>query len=73
MSDEIEEINRRFGTVDRTGSTLDDLRVRVNCYENDIGRFEKTSQARLDTFALTKPSGGNIPDPHVLWGTQWPI
>ena len=29
LSDEIEGINRRFGTVDRTGNTLDDLRVRV--------------------------------------------
>ena len=27
---EIEEINRRFGTVDRTGNTLDNLRVTVN-------------------------------------------
>ena len=35
LSDEIEEINRRFGTVDRTGNTLDDLREKVNCYEND--------------------------------------
>ena len=47
LSDEIEEINRRFGTVDRTGSTLDDLRVRVNCHKNDMadlrGQVERGS------------------------------
>ena len=41
LSDEIEEINRRFGTVDRTGSTLDNLRVRVNCYENDMADLRR--------------------------------
>ena len=70
LSDEIAEVNRRFGTVDRTGSTLDDLRVKVNCYENDMPDLRRQGRARLDTFTLTKPAGGNIPDPHVLWGTQ---
>ena len=32
LSYEIEEINRRFDTVDHTGNTLDDLRVRVDYY-----------------------------------------
>ena len=41
LSDEIEEINRRFGTVDRAGSTLDDLRVKVNCYENDMADLRR--------------------------------
>ena len=63
---EIEELNRRFGSVDRTGDTLDDLRVRANCYENETADL----RTRLDTFAFTKPTGGNIPDPHVLWGAQ---
>ena len=36
LSYEIEEINRRFGTVDHTGNTLDDLRVRVDCHENEM-------------------------------------
>ena len=36
LKDEIEEINRRFGAIDRTGNTLDDLRVRVNCHDNDM-------------------------------------
>ena len=36
LKDEIEEINRRFGAIDPTGNSLDDLRVRANCHENDI-------------------------------------
>ena len=35
LSDEIEEINRRFDSLDRTGSTLDGSRVRVDYYENE--------------------------------------
>ena len=38
---EIEEINRRFGAVDRTGDTLDDLRVRVNCCENEMADLRR--------------------------------
>ena len=41
LSDEIEEINRRSGTVDRTGNTLDDLRVKVNSCENDMADFRR--------------------------------
>ena len=41
LSDEIEEINRKSGTVDRTGYTLDDLRVRVNCCENDMADLRR--------------------------------
>ena len=41
LNDEIEEINRRFGTVDRTGSTVDDLGVKVNCYENDMADLRR--------------------------------
>ena len=36
LSDEIEEINRRFDSLDRTGNTLDDFRVRVGYYENEM-------------------------------------
>ena len=38
---EIEEITRRFGAVDRTGDTLDNLRVRVNCYENEMAYLRR--------------------------------
>ena len=41
LSYEIEEINRRFDTVDRTGDTLDDFRVRVDCYENEMADLRR--------------------------------
>ena len=50
LSYEIEEINIRFDTVDRTGNTLDHLRVRVDYYENeiaDLGRQVERGSAPL--------------------------
>ena len=41
LKDAIEEINRRFGAIDRTGNTLDDLRVRANCHDNDIADLRR--------------------------------
>ena len=38
---EIEEISRRFDTVDRTCNTLDDFRVRVDCYENEMAYLRR--------------------------------
>ena len=64
LSDEIEEISRRFDTVDRTGDTLDDFRVRVDCYENEMADLTKqvergstplptqNQQAGTDRFAI---------------------
>ena len=34
LSDEIEEMNRRFDSLDRTGNILDDFRVRVDYHAN---------------------------------------
>ena len=36
LSDDIEEINRRFDTVDHTGDTLEDLRMGVDNNENEM-------------------------------------
>ena len=36
LSYKIEEINRRFDTLDRTGGTLDDFRVRVDHCESEM-------------------------------------
>ena len=41
VSEEIEEINRRFDTVDRTVNTLDDFRVRVDYYENEMADLRR--------------------------------
>ena len=66
-SDEIEEINKRFVTVDRTGSTLDDLRARVNCYENDVADLRRqvergstllpSQNQQAETFPIPMYSG----------------
>ncbi|CAN0263617.1 unnamed protein product, partial [Ascophyllum nodosum] len=63
LSDEIEEINRRFGTVDRTGNALDDLRVRVNCYENDMADLRR--QVKRGSTPLPPPNqqAGTFPIP----------
>ena len=69
LSDEIEEINRRFDTVDRTGNTLDDFRVRVDYYENEMADLRRqiergsaplpsqNQQAGADTFPIPMYSG----------------
>ena len=69
LSDEIEEINRRFDSLDRTGNTLDDFRVRVDYYEmkmTDLRRqVERDStplppqnkQAGTDRFPIPMYSG----------------
>ena len=36
LSSEIEEINKRFDTLDCTGETLDDFRVKVDHYESEM-------------------------------------
>ena len=36
LSYEIEEINRRFDSLDRTGGTLDDFRVKVDPYKTEM-------------------------------------
>ena len=36
LSDEIEKINRSFDSLDRTGNTLEDLRIRVDNQENEM-------------------------------------
>ena len=69
LSDEIEEINRSFDSLDRTGNTLDDFRVRVDYYEKEmtdlIRQVERGSaplppqnqQAGIDRFPIPIYSG----------------
>ena len=63
LSDEIEEINRRFGTVDRTGNTLDDLRVRVNCYENDMADLRRQVERGSTPLLSQNQQAGTFPIP----------
>ena len=44
LSYEIEEINRSFDTVDRTGNTLDNFGVRVDCYENEMAYLRRQAE-----------------------------
>ena len=63
LSNEIEEINRRFGTVDRTGNTLDDLRVRVNCHENDMADFRRQVERGSTPLPSQNQQAGTFPIP----------
>ena len=63
LSDEIAEINRRFGTVDRTGNTLDDLRVRVNCYENDMEDLRRQVERGSTPLLSQNQQAGTFPIP----------
>ena len=69
LSDEIEEINIIFDSLDRTGNTLDDFRVRVDCYENGMIHLRRqvergsaalppqNQQAGTDIFPIPMYSG----------------
>ena len=63
LSDEIEEINRRLGTVDRTGNTLDDLRVKVNCYENDMADLRRQVERGSTPLPSQNQQAGTFPIP----------
>ena len=68
LSDDIEEINKRFDAVDRTGDTLEHLRIRVDNHENEMTvrrQVERGSaplppqnqQAGTDRFPIPMYSG----------------
>ena len=69
LSYDIEEINKRFDTVDRTGDTLEDLRVRVYHHENEWTNLKRqvergstplppqNQQAGTDRFPIPMYSG----------------
>ena len=50
LSYDIEEINKRFDTVYRTGDTLEDLRVRVYNHENEMTNLKR--QVELGSVPL---------------------
>ena len=69
LSDDIEEINSRFDTVDRTGDTLEDSRLRVYHHENEMANLKRqvergsaplpsqNQQAGTDRFPIPTYSG----------------
>ena len=44
LSDDIEQINRRFDTFDRTGDTLENLRVSVFHHENEMTNLKRQDE-----------------------------
>ena len=63
LSYEIEEINRRFGTVDRTCDTLDDSRVRVDCYENEMADLRRQVERGSTPLPSQNQQPGTFPIP----------
>ena len=69
LSYENEEINRRFDSLDRTGDTLDDFRLRVDHYKSEMTNFRRqvergsaplppqNQQAGTDRFPIPIYSG----------------
>ena len=63
LKDEIEEINRRFGAIDRTGNTLDDLRVRINCHDNDMEDLRRQVERHSTPLPPPNQQAGTFPIP----------
>ena len=70
LSYEIEEINRRFGTVDHTGNTLDDLRVRVNYYSNEMADLRRQVERGSAFMPPQNQQAGTFPIPMYSGETQ---
>ena len=63
LSFEIEEINRRFGTVDHTGNTFDDLRARVNYYSNEMADLRRQVERGSASMPPQNQQAGTFPIP----------
>ena len=69
---EIKEIDKRFDTLDRTGDTLEDFRVRVDHYESKMINLRiQVERGSAPLPPQNQQAGTNrFPIPsHVLWGT----
>ena len=60
---EIEEINRRFGTVDQTGNTFDDLRARVDYYPNEMADLRRRVERGSASMPPQNQQAGTFPIP----------
>ena len=61
LKNEIEEINRRFGTLVRTGNTLDDMRVKVNCHENEMADLRRQVERHSTPLPPPNQQAGTFP------------
>ena len=58
LSDDIEQINRRFDTFDRTGDTLENLRVSVFHHENEMTNLKR--QVERDSASPLPPQNQQV-------------
>ena len=63
LSFEIEETNRRFGTVDHTGNTFDDLRARVDYYLNERADLRRKVERGSASMPPQNQQAGTFPIP----------
>ena len=63
LSFETEEINRRFGTVDHTGNTFDDLRARVDYYSNEMADLRRQVERSSIPLPSHDQQAGTFPIP----------
>ena len=63
LSCEIEEINRRFRTVNHTGKTLDDLRVSVDYYSNKMVDLRRQVERGSASMPPQNQQAGTFPIP----------
>ena len=63
LSFEIEEINRRFGTVDHTGNTFDDLRARADYYSNEMADLRRQVERGSASMPPQNQQAGTFPIP----------
>ena len=63
LSFEIEEINRRFGTVGHTGNTFDDLRARVDYYSNEMADLRRQVERGSASMPPQNQQAGTFPIP----------
>ena len=63
LKNEIEEINRRFVTLVRTGNTLDNMRVKVNCHENEMADLRRQVERHSTPLPPPNQQAGTFPIP----------
>ena len=72
LSYEIEEINKRFDSLDCTGGIFDDFRVKVDHDETEIINLRRQVELGSARLPPLNQQAGNdrFPIPILLWGTQ---
>ena len=70
LSYEIEEINRTFDSVDRTGDTLDDLRLRADHYESEMTNLRRQVERGSAPLAPQNQQAGTDRFPFPIYSGE---